>query len=335
MTRRASVTAALPRGAATVSRRGRLTGLVIRVGCVGLGALAARGALAAVRTAPGREHLDRVNFHGRTVSLAGGPALAAAATATAALGAGSRRVATAAVLAGAGSGAVGLYDDIVGARPDQKAAKGFRGHLLALRDGKVTSGMVKIVGVGAAAFGAAVLVDAEEAGIPVSGRRARRGRRRGPIGRAVNVVLATGVIAGTANLLNLLDLRPGRALKAGALMSLPLLTAAAGGRGGALMAGPVGAATALLPADLDEEIMLGDAGANAYGALLGLAAVTRTGMAGRAALLAGIAGLTAASEKVSFTKVIESTPGLRELDALGRRSDHVATRSSERPRFLG
>jgi hypothetical protein len=174
------------------------------------------------------------------------------------------------------------------------------------------------------AFGAAVLVDAEAA---------VAGRRRGPVGRLINIVLGTGVIAGTANLLNLLDLRPGRALKAGVLLSGPLL--AGHPQAGPLMTGPVGAAAALLPVDLDEEIMLGDTGANAYGALLGLAAVTRTGPAGRAALLAGIAVLTGVSERVSFTKVIESTPGLRELDALGRRSDHVATRSSERPRFLG
>ena len=146
-------------------------------------------------------------------------------------------------------------------------------------------------------------------------------------------MLGAGVIAGTANLLNLLDLRPGRALKAGALLSVPLLSGSASGD--ALIAGPMGAAAALLPDDLDEQIMLGDTGANAYGALLGLAAITRTGIAGRAALLAAIAGLTAVSEKVSFTAVIESTPGLRELDALGRRSDHVATGSSERPRFLG
>jgi hypothetical protein len=32
-----------------------------------------------------------------------------------------------------------------------------------------------------------------------------------------------------------------------------------------------------------------------------------------------LAALTAASEKVSFTKVIQDTPWLRELDALGRR----------------
>ncbi len=78
-------------------------------------------------------------------------------------------------------------------------------------------------------------------------------------------------------------------------------------------------AAALLPADLGEQVMLGDAGANALGALLGVALAARTGTAGRAMLLGALAGLTAASERVSFTKVIEGTPGLRELDALGRR----------------
>jgi hypothetical protein len=129
------------------------------------------------------------------------------------------------------------------------------------------------------------------------------------------VLLGAGVVAGTANLVNLLDLRPGRALKAGVLLGAPLLPGPAGG----LAAGPVGAAAALLPADLDERVMLGDSGANALGALLGVALAARTGPVGRAALLTGIAALTAASEKVSFTQVIQRTPGLRELDALGRR----------------
>ncbi len=309
--------------AAEVPRR--MTGaarLAGRIALIGLGALAAQAALRAVRTAPGQDQLERTNFHGRTVSLAGGPALAAAATATAALGAGSPRVAAAALLAGGASGAVGFYDDIVGARPDQKASKGFRGHLAALRDGKITSGMVKIAGVGAAAFGAASLLDADTPS------------RYGPLGRALNVVLGAGVIAGSANLLNLLDLRPGRALKAGGLLATPLVLSRHGR--GALLAGPLGAAAGLMPADLDEEIMLGDAGANSFGALIGLAAAARTGVAGRAALLGVITALTAASEKVSFTKVIASTPGLRELDALGRRTDHVPDgTSTERPRFYG
>jgi len=64
--------------------------------------------------------------------------------------------------------------------------------------------------------------------------------------------------------------------------------------------------------------MLGDCGANALGAMLGAAAAGLPRPA-RMALLAGITGLTAASEKVSFTKVIERTPALRRLDMLGRR----------------
>jgi hypothetical protein len=65
--------------------------------------------------------------------------------------------------------------------------------------------------------------------------------------------------------------------------------------------------------------MLGDAGANALGAMLGASAAGLSRPA-RIALLAGIAGLTAASEKVSFTKVIARTPALNWLDMLGRRS---------------
>jgi hypothetical protein len=66
--------------------------------------------------------------------------------------------------------------------------------------------------------------------------------------------------------------------------------------------------------------MLGDAGANAVGALLGLRLASSPSRGVRAALLTAITALTLASEKVSFTQVIEATPGLRELDRLGRRT---------------
>jgi len=275
----------------------------------GIGALAARAALAWIRHDPRAGELRRTNFHGRTVTLAGGPALALGATVGAALGAPGAAATAAVVTAGATAGAVGFYDDIVGNRPDQQA-KGFAGHLGALREGRVTSGLVKIAGVGAAGLAAAALLAADPR------VRAHRGRRRGGVVRATSdVLLGAGVIAGTANLLNLLDLRPGRALKAGTLIGVPLAV----GRGGGVAAGTLGAGAALLPADLGEEIMLGDAGANALGALLGVALAARTGPAGRAVALSVLAALTAASEKVSFTKVIQDTPWLRELDALGRR----------------
>ena len=65
--------------------------------------------------------------------------------------------------------------------------------------------------------------------------------------------------------------------------------------------------------------MLGDTGANSAGAVLGVALVQATGRRGRLLSLTLLSALTLASEKVSFTKVIESTPVLRDLDALGRR----------------
>jgi UDP-N-acetylmuramyl pentapeptide phosphotransferase/UDP-N-acetylglucosamine-1-phosphate transferase len=266
------------------------------------GAAAARLALAgaaALTERPAGAPWRRMNYARRPVTLLGGPALAASATVSALLGAPSGARAAAAVV-GTVSGLVGGYDDLAGARPEQARDKGLAGHLAALKAGRVSAGAVKVAGIGAAAAGAAILT------------------RRAPAsasGALADAVLTTGLVAGTANLLNLLDLRPGRAGKAGVLLAATTL----GGRSGGLVAGPLGATLAVLPDDLGERVMLGDCGANALGALLGLRWASIRGRAPRAGLLAGVVALTLASEKVSFTKVIEATPGLRELDRLGRR----------------
>ncbi|PGH45421.1 Glycosyl transferase family 4 [Micromonospora sediminicola] len=283
-----------------------------RLLAVGAGVLTARYVLREVRMSPSAPALERTNYRGRTVTLAAGPALAVGAATAGALGAGSAPAGAAALLAGVGAGAVGLYDDVVGARPEQKAAKGFAGHLAALREGQVTAGLVKVAGVGAAGLGAAALLAADRR-VAAHPRR----QRAGTLGRGLDVLLGAGVVAGTANLVNLLDLRPGRALKSGMLLGAPLSTGPYGG----IAAGAVGAAAGLVREDLDERVMLGDSGANALGAVLGVSLAARTGPLGRAAVLAVLAALTAASEKVSFTQVIQRTPGLRHLDELGRLAD--------------
>jgi UDP-N-acetylmuramyl pentapeptide phosphotransferase/UDP-N-acetylglucosamine-1-phosphate transferase len=198
----------------------------------------------------------------------------------------------AAVLAGASAGVLGAYDDLA----EQQVRKGLAGHLGALARGEVTTGAVKVLGLGASGLVASALV-----GSAATTRRA-----------AVLEVLAGGaVVAGSANLLNLLDLRPGRALKA-TLLAAPFAPAPG------VAAAAAGAALGVLPDDLAERTMLGDTGANAAGAILGVAALAG-GRRRRWALLAALVGLTVASEKVSFTRVIERTPVLRELDAWGRR----------------
>jgi UDP-N-acetylmuramyl pentapeptide phosphotransferase/UDP-N-acetylglucosamine-1-phosphate transferase len=264
------------------------------------GAVAARAALAgaaALTERPAGAPWRRMNYAKRPVTLLGGPALAASATVSAVLGApAGARAATAVV--GTISGLVGGYDDLAGARPEQARDKGLAGHLAALKAGRLSAGAVKVAGIGAAAAVAAVLT-----------------RRDRGVSGLVDGVLTTGLVAGTANLLNLLDLRPGRAGKAGALLAATTL----GGPAGGLVAGPLGATLAALPDDLGERIMLGDCGANALGALMGLRLASIPGRTPRAGLLAGVVALTLASEKVSFTKVIDATPGLRELDRLGRR----------------
>lgn len=259
-------------------------------------------AVALTRRPPGGAPLwTRTNHRGEPISLLEGPAYVAGAVAGAAVAPGvPGRLRAAALLAGTAAGALGAYDDLA----EGGVRKGLKGHLGALLRGEVTTGAVKVLGLGAAGVAASALVRAADPG------------RTPALTRTADVLVGGAVVAGSANLLNLLDLRPGRALKA------VLLAAPFAGTGAPVAAAAAGSAVAALRDDLAERTMLGDTGANAAGALLGVAALAATGARGRrrrAAVLAALVGLTVASEKVSFTRVIESTPGLRELDALGRR----------------
>jgi hypothetical protein len=82
---------------------------------------------------------------------------------------------------------------------------------------------------------------------------------------------------------------------------------------------PEGCAVFLLPYDLRQMGMLGDAGSNALGAMLGLKSVSRLTGRGRAAAIAVLAGLTTLGERRSLGSLIERSWGLRALDAAGRR----------------
>ena len=148
------------------------------------------------------------------------------------------------------------------------------------------------------------------------GFRAHLGRRRTTgvlklLGIPLAGLLATRKLSGAllvglaANFLNQLDTRPGRALKA-YLVAAPLAGA------------PLGTAVILAPYDLREMAMLGDAGANALGAMLGLSSVSKLTGRSRWAAIGALAGLTLLGETRSLGDLIERTPVLRELDALGR-----------------
>ncbi len=267
------------------------------------GGTVAAGVTAAVRTATeenppgGAERWTRTNHRGEQISLLEGPAVAAGLTAGA-LVAGQGRGALAGALATAGAGAFGLVDDLT--EDTSTRTKGLRGHLGALAEGRLTTGGLKVLGIGATSLVAAAV-----------GTR----RSRSAAGWAADVAVNGALIAGTANLLNLLDLRPGRALKSAAILA----AVPAGGPLAAAGTGSVaGAATAAWQRDLGEGDMLGDGGANALGALVGTRLALGLPRPARLAALAGVVGLTLLSEKVSFSKVIAETPWLKKLDDLGR-----------------
>jgi UDP-N-acetylmuramyl pentapeptide phosphotransferase/UDP-N-acetylglucosamine-1-phosphate transferase len=234
----------------------------------------------------------RANYRSRTVSLAG-PACVAALVLGALLAGGPARLA--ALVAVLVAGGAGVYDDLRGT-PE---AKGLAGHLGALLRGRVTTGAVKVLLVGLAGLVAGLLLD---------GARPR-------------ALLTAVLVAGTANLLNLFDLRPGRALKVALLAALPVaLPVALPAAGTAFGAWVAGAAAGLLPDDLGERRMLGDGGANALGAALGVALAARLRTPAVVAVAMVVVVLTLASERVSFSRAIDAVAPLRWADRLGRRA---------------
>ena len=162
--------------------------------------------------------------------------------------------------------AIGLADDLWSG-PE----RGFRAHLRARR----TTGVLKLVG------------------IPLYGLARTR---------SLSGALVVGL---SANALNQLDTRPGRALKAYLLTAIPV-------------GAPLRVAVLLAPYDLREVVMLGDTGANALGALLGLNSVERVTGRGRWLLIGALLGLTALGERTSLGQLIERSPVLRRVDEWGR-----------------
>ena len=245
--------------------------------------------------------LMRTNFRGIVVpALLGGPIVMSALLALlcvavlAGLGwkaAGDEAMAFAAsVLLGA-LGAAGAWDD----RRGNERPRGFGGHLTALGGGAITGGVVKaLVGAGAGAA----------AGWLVGGG----------LSDAIQIAL---LVALSANLINLFDRAPGRAAKVSLVGALPLVVF--GEASWAVMAGGLlGALAAATPFDLSERAMLGDAGANPVGAILGLGLGTTFDTPGRLVCIAVLLSLNLASERWSFSRIIEGNRWLRALDRAGR-----------------
>jgi UDP-GlcNAc:undecaprenyl-phosphate GlcNAc-1-phosphate transferase len=201
--------------------------------------------------------------------------------------------------------ALGLVDDTL-ARDvrgaGEQRVRGWRGHGAALVRGELSTGALKAFG----SLGLALLtahVAGLGLGLPLSDGR---------------WLLAAAVLVLATNAFNLLDLRPGRATKAFVLLGAGLTIGSA--KVAPLWALGLFAAPALVAGayDLRERAMLGDTGANLLGALAGLWLVLTLSTAGQIVALALLAIITVYGEFRSISAFIERTPGLRQLDSLGR-----------------
>jgi UDP-GlcNAc:undecaprenyl-phosphate GlcNAc-1-phosphate transferase len=194
------------------------------------------------------------------------------------------------VVAGLAFAFLGLIDDLAEDGP----VRGFRGHVGALVAGRLTGGGAKLLGGGLA-------------GVTVATLAVERPRWV--------IIPAAILVASAANVANLFDLRPGRCVKV--FLPLWVVGAALAPGAAAWSAGLAGASVGTLPVELREEGMLGDAGANAIGASVG--ALLATGpwwlVVGAAVVLLA---LQVASERVSFTRVIDANRWLRRVDRIGR-----------------
>lgn len=189
-------------------------------------------------------------------------------------------------------GAAGAVDDL-----SREGPRGLGPHVSSLLRGRPTTGILKLFVGLSAAIGIAWL--------------AGEG--------AVRVAAGAVLIGLSINVWNALDVAPGRSLKWGAIALAAVLGPVWGRTYALLAAGTLGAVLGLLPFDLRERGMLGDAGSNPLGLVVGmglfLALPEPWLVAGAGAALL----LQVAAETVTITRLIEATPPLGWLDRLGRR----------------
>ena len=120
-------------------------------------------------------------------------------------------------------------------------------------------------------------------------------------------LLNTFIIALFTNMMNLLDLRPGRAIK-GYLLFLAAIILIALGKIDYLWIAPLsGAVLAYFPFDLKAKSMMGDSGSNALGFSLGIWAACSLSLSARIAVLLLLIVMHLFTEKYSLTRLLRAT----------------------------
>lgn len=205
---------------------------------------------------------------------------------------------------------LGLLDDLMGSRE----ASGLKGHFIKLfKEKELTTGALKALAGGLIALAAGFYYGGWNADTHLESLR-----------YASMLLVNALIIAFSTNVINLLDLRPGRAGKGFLFGALVIIVGSFIGRAPGIesliiLAIVTGCLLAYLPTDLKAKAMMGDTGSNPLGATLGILAVMSFGPTGKYVYLIFLLLFHVYTEKYSLTQTIEKSKILKYIDLLGRR----------------
>lgn len=238
--------------------------------------------------------LLRVNFKGQRIPAGYGFIILMAAVPVymmMSIGDGYSRNAWTYIITILGFGILGLVDDIHGTRE----TGGFRGHFSFLLKGKVTTGIAKVVVGGILSLMLGLII----------------------AGYQPMAIIANGLlIALSANMLNLLDLRPGRAISCFWLVLVILIVIFPKGIFYVMLMPVIIPSLYLTILDRSARVMLGDAGSNVLGAVLGVSFAVVAGFPWKLVMIFILICIHIYAEKYSISGLIESNRILRRIDRL-------------------
>lgn len=185
----------------------------------------------------------------------------------------------------------GALDDLIGNRN----VSGLKGHFKSLFKGELTTGGFKALFGGFVGLVVSVCISSS----------------------IVDIIINTLIIALSTNLMNLFDLRPGRAIKAYLVIMIPIYITLTGyTKVFPLLILPN--VLAYFNTDLKARGMMGDTGSNVLGISIGVLMALGYGIKVRLAWLVFLILMHLITEKFSLTKIIEKNRVLKFIDNLGR-----------------
>ena len=185
----------------------------------------------------------------------------------------------------------GALDDLIGNRN----VSGLKGHFKSLFKGELTTGGFKALFGGFVGLVVSVCISSS----------------------IVDIIVNTLIIALSTNLMNLFDLRPGRAIKAYLVIMIPIYITLTGyTKVFPLLILPN--VLAYFNTDLKARGMMGDTGSNVLGISIGVLMALGYGIKVRLAWLVFLILMHLITEKFSLTKIIEKNRVLKFIDNLGR-----------------